>query len=99
MPPESGTPDCPEAIARRLGWPVPDRYVDAQGMMCPQPLLLARRAVDELPDSGFLLIGATDPHALLDFEVYCRRSGHQLIGHQLDGDILYLMLQVNSADD
>ena len=58
-----------------------DIFVDAKGLKCPQPLLLAKHALKQLATGKVLLIEATDPHTDLDLEVWCARFGHKIIYH------------------
>ncbi len=53
--------------------------VDARGLICPEPLVHARAALARLAGGDVLEVLATDPHAELDFEVFCLRSGHELL--------------------
>ncbi len=59
--------------------------VDARGLLCPQPLLLARQRLAGLSAGEVVEVVATDPHAELDFEVFCVRSGHQLLARSHAG--------------
>lgn len=52
--------------------------IDATGLLCPQPLLLLKQAAKTLPDGASVHIVVTDPHAELDFEIWCERFGHRL---------------------
>jgi len=56
-----------------------DIFVDAKGLKCPQPLLLAKQGLEQLVNGKVLLIKATDPHTDLDLEVWCARFGHKII--------------------
>lgn len=53
--------------------------VDARGLICPQPLLRTRARLATMAAGEVVKVVATDPHAELDFEVYCLRTGHQLL--------------------
>jgi tRNA 2-thiouridine synthesizing protein A len=55
------------------------KEVDARGLMCPEPLVEAQRAVDALRSSAWLRVLTTDPAAPIDFEVWCQRRGHRLL--------------------
>lgn len=59
--------------------------VDARGLLCPQPLVLTRQRLAELSAGEVVEVLATDPHAELDFEVFCVRSGHQLVARDCAG--------------
>ncbi len=56
-----------------------DKFVDAKGLKCPQPLLLAKHGIDQIKAGQVLLLEATDPHTDLDLEVWCERFGHETI--------------------
>ncbi len=53
--------------------------VDARGLTCPMPLLKAKRALNELDSRQRLLVLATDPGSVRDFEVFSAQSGHKLL--------------------
>ncbi len=59
--------------------------VDARGLICPQPLLLARQRLAAMAGGEVVEVRATDPHAELDFEVFCLRSGHRLVSRSRAG--------------
>jgi tRNA 2-thiouridine synthesizing protein A len=56
-----------------------DKYIDASGLKCPQPLLLAQQGIKHLQTDQILLLEATDPGTDLDLEVWCERFGHSII--------------------
>ena len=62
------------------GGPIPpDSTLDATGLLCPLPVLKARRALKAVPAGGILEVLATDPGAIKDFEHFCRTTGCELI--------------------
>jgi tRNA 2-thiouridine synthesizing protein A len=56
-----------------------DATLDATGLLCPLPVLKARRALREVPAGGTLDVIATDPGAVKDFEHFCRTTGCELL--------------------
>ena len=56
-----------------------DTILDATGLLCPLPVLKARRALRAVPAGGILRVLATDPGAVKDFEHFCQTTGCQLI--------------------
>ncbi len=56
-----------------------DEYLDARGLNCPLPVLKAKLALNRMQPDTILHVEATDPHARIDFEAYCARTGHALI--------------------
>lgn len=49
--------------------------LDATGLLCPLPVLKARRALKPLPPGAVLEVLATDPGAVKDFEHFCHTTG------------------------
>lgn len=56
-----------------------DQYLDAKGLNCPLPVLKAKVALNKMKPGEILHVEATDPHATIDFEAYCARTGHNII--------------------
>ena len=56
-----------------------DTLLDATGLLCPLPVLKARRALRTVQPGGILRVLATDPGAVKDFEHFCQTTGCQLI--------------------
>jgi tRNA 2-thiouridine synthesizing protein A len=57
----------------------PVTTLDATGLLCPLPVLKARRALRDVPAGGILEVLATDPGATKDFEHFCRTTGCELV--------------------
>ncbi len=58
------------------------KHIDTVGMTCPIPLLLLKQAMADISAGDCVLIDVSDPHAELDFEIWCERFGHELKKHQ-----------------
>ncbi len=56
-----------------------DVVVDAVGLGCPMPLLKAKQALNRMQPGQRLLVLATDPGSVRDFEVFSAQSGHRLV--------------------
>lgn len=66
--------------------------VDAKGRDCPMPLLLAKRALNDMDPGQHLQVLATDRGSLRDFEVFARQSGHRLVSsEERDGVYIHLL--------
>jgi tRNA 2-thiouridine synthesizing protein A len=59
--------------------PKPDTTLDATGLLCPLPVLKARRALRGVPAGGLLEVLATDPGAVKDFQHFCQTTGCILV--------------------
>jgi len=56
-----------------------DHTLDARGMDCPLPILQTRKLMQQLSGGATLLVLATDPGSVLDFQAYCRMTGNLLL--------------------
>jgi len=56
-----------------------DATLDATGLLCPLPVLKARRALKPLAPGAVLEVLATDPGAGKDFEHFCAATGCELL--------------------
>lgn len=59
--------------------PTADVELDLQGLMCPMPLLKAKKALNGMTASQTLHVLATDPGSERDFQVFAEQSGHTLL--------------------
>lgn len=56
-----------------------ETILDVKGMSCPLPVLRANRALRALEPGDKLRVLATDRAAVLDFQAFCRETGHALV--------------------
>jgi tRNA 2-thiouridine synthesizing protein A len=54
------------------------KIVDARGLICPLPVLRARKALQSVPKGAAIEVLSTDPAALKDFPAFCAEAGHAL---------------------
>lgn len=57
-----------------------DIEIDARGLLCPLPVLKARKRLSTMRNGEVLRLVATDPAAVIDVPHYCRESGHEFLG-------------------
>lgn len=55
------------------------KQLDARGMECPQPVLECRQSLRQITEGKTLHVTTDDPNTQLDFDVFCMRSGHEMI--------------------
>ncbi|WP_106203743.1 sulfurtransferase TusA family protein [Aliiruegeria haliotis] len=60
--------------------------LDARGLLCPLPVLKARKALKPLPDGAALRVLTDDPAALIDMPHFCNEAGHTLLGQDEQDD-------------
>jgi len=66
--------------------------VDAQGLDCPMPLLMAKRALNGVGPGDCIRIVCTDQGSVRDFDVFCEQSGHVLVqSNEVSGVYTYLL--------
>ena len=53
--------------------------LDATGLLCPLPVLKARKAIKRLDAGQVLFVRATDPGSVKDFAAFCEAQGHALL--------------------
>ena len=56
-----------------------DEEIDATGLLCPLPVLKARKRLKGMAPGQVLRLIATDPAALIDVPHYCAESGNVLV--------------------
>lgn len=68
--------------------------LDATGLLCPLPVLKARRVLKSVAAGGILEVLATDPGARKDFEHFCQTTGCELLlSREEDGGVLRFRLK------
>lgn len=56
-----------------------DRELDVRGLICPLPILRTKKSLSEMTRGQVLRIMATDPGAMIDFQVFADQTGHELL--------------------
>lgn len=57
-----------------------DAELDARGLLCPLPVLKARKRLLAMAPGEVLRLVCDDPAALVDIPHFCAEQGHGLIG-------------------
>ena len=66
--------------------------LDAIGLLCPLPVLKARKRLKSLPEGAVLQLLADDPAAVVDVPHFCREGGHGYLGQSdANGHQVYLI--------
>ena len=65
--------------------------LDARGLLCPLPVLKARKRLKAMAPGAELAMLADDPAAVVDVPHFCAEQGHELIAQEPgeDGATLY----------
>ncbi|MBT5434126.1 MAG: sulfurtransferase TusA family protein [Rhodospirillaceae bacterium] len=60
--------------------------LDVKGLACPLPVLKAKKRLKGMASGDVLVVHATDPSAVKDFEAFAEFTGHALLAStQADG--------------
>jgi len=62
-----------------------DRDLDARDLLCPLPVLRARKVLLGMAPGQVLRVLATDPAAVVDMPHFAREAGHDLIAMVEEG--------------
>ena len=57
-----------------------DAELDARGLLCPLPVLKARKRLQALAPGAVLRMLSDDPAAVIDVPHFCAEAGHALLG-------------------
>jgi tRNA 2-thiouridine synthesizing protein A len=69
-----------------------DHFLDAKGLNCPLPVLKAKLILNKIKPGEILYVQATDPHATIDFEAYCARTGHTISYSKIKNEVISLYI-------
>ncbi len=56
-----------------------NRYLDATGLLCPEPVMMLHKAVKEVNSGDLIEVRATDPSTKRDIPKFCSFLGHDLV--------------------
>jgi tRNA 2-thiouridine synthesizing protein A len=69
-----------------------EHHLDARGLICPLPVLKARKILLNLPIGDTLRVLVTDKSAPKDFQLFCAESGYALQSVQEQGDSIEVVV-------
>ncbi|WP_289043551.1 sulfurtransferase TusA family protein [uncultured Aliiroseovarius sp.] len=70
-----------------------DDDLDAMGLLCPLPVLKARKRLKSLEKGQILRLQATDPAAVIDVPHFCAEQGHTLLAQNKAGDSTHYFIR------
>jgi tRNA 2-thiouridine synthesizing protein A len=72
------TPDPPH--------PGGEHILDARNLLCPLPVLKARKRLAAMPSGAVLGVIVTDPASVIDVPHFCNEQGHELLSQEHHGE-------------
>jgi tRNA 2-thiouridine synthesizing protein A len=70
-----------------------DKELDARGLVCPLPILRTKKNLVDMTSGQVLKIIATDPGAVIDFQVFADQTGHALLSMSESGEEIVFFLK------
>ena len=70
-----------------------DEELDAIGLLCPLPVLKARKRLMAMAEGSVLLMRADDPAAIVDVPHFCAEAGHSLLSQDSEGAELHFFIR------
>lgn len=61
--------------------------IDCEGLLCPLPVLRARKRLLALAPGTVVCVRATDAMALVDLPHFCAEAGHHYLGSRSEGPV------------
>ena len=71
----------------------PDHTLDALGLLCPLPVLKARKRLSAMVQGEVLHMMADDPAAIVDVPHYCAEAGHDLMSQAERDGVLHFYIR------
>jgi tRNA 2-thiouridine synthesizing protein A len=70
-----------------------DEDIDAAGLLCPLPVLKARKRLATMAPGMVLRLAATDPAAVIDVPHFCAEAGHALLMTEENGALRHYFIR------
>ena len=70
-----------------------DDHLDAIGLLCPLPVLKARKRLISMPDGAVLKMLSDDPAAIVDVAHFCAEAGHVLLEQGDEDEHRYYLIR------
>ena len=64
-----------------------EESIDLTGLLCPLPVLKARKRLESMPSGHVLKVLASDPMSAIDMPHFCSEQGHILLTNAKQGDV------------
>ncbi len=62
------------------------KELDTRGLLCPLPILKAKKALADMASGEVLKVVSTDPGSTRDFQAFARQTGNDLVEQSSAGN-------------
>jgi tRNA 2-thiouridine synthesizing protein A len=69
------------------------KEVDARGLMCPLPILRAKKALADMESGQILKVLATDPGSQRDFAAFAKQTGNEIVESSAQDKIFTFLMR------
>ncbi|MBL8791731.1 MAG: sulfurtransferase TusA family protein [Rhizobiales bacterium] len=73
--------------------PKGETVLDVTGLLCPLPVLKARKRLEAMASGAVLSVIATDPMSAIDMPHFCNEQGHVLLSQQQQGQSFHFRIK------
>ncbi len=67
--------------------------IKAQGLLCPEPIMMLHRAIQEVGQGEKVELYATDPSTERDIDRFCEFLGHNLLDKETTTETFYFLIE------
>ncbi len=71
-----------------------DQHIDARGLLCPLPVLKARKRLKSMAKGEVLKLIADDPAAVIDVPHFCNEQGYVLADIVAEGQVRQYFIKI-----
>jgi tRNA 2-thiouridine synthesizing protein A len=71
-----------------------DVEIDCEGLLCPLPVLRARKRLATMAPGAVLRVRATDAMAAIDLPHFCTEAGHEFLSATDEGAVALYLIRV-----
>lgn len=70
-----------------------DAELDVRQLLCPLPILRAKKSLATMQGGQVLKVSATDKKSPADFIDFCRQTGNELLSSEVNGDEFVFLIR------
>jgi len=74
-----------------------DAEIDCEGLLCPLPVLRARKRLSTMAPGAVLRVRATDAMAAIDLPHFCTEAGHEFLAATNEGSVTLYLIRVGRS--